>query len=459
MKISVINGSPKGDLSVTLQYINFIQKKYPRHEFHVHHVGQRIRKIEKDENAFREIIEDVKASDGVIWSVPLYVLLIPSQCKRFIELIGERGVESAFRGKYAAVLTTSIHFFDHTAHNYMNAVCDDLGMKYAGGYSPDMFDLMKDECREGLLLFAESFFEHAEKGYPTARNFPPLRPVEARYTPGPVKEKTVLKGKRALILTDSLSEGSNLAAMIRRFRESFDGEVESVSLESIDIRGGCLGCIRCGFDNVCAYDGKDGYRPFYEKSLLPADLLILAGSLKDRYLSSDWKEFFDRSFFNTHTPTLIGKQIGFLISGPLGQIPNLREIFQAYAEFQQANLAGIVTDESPDSGETDALLENLARRMVDYAVRGYIKPATFLGVGGMKIFRDDIWGRLRFAFQGDHKYYTDHGLYDFPQEDAKSQEINKMMFELTKDPVMREQVRKMIKTEMVKPHQKVVETK
>jgi hypothetical protein len=50
--------------------------------------------------------------------------------KRFIELITERGVQDAFAGKYTATLSTSIHFYDHTAHNYMHAVCDDLNMKY-----------------------------------------------------------------------------------------------------------------------------------------------------------------------------------------------------------------------------------------------------------------------------------------------------------------------------------------
>ncbi|PKN83594.1 MAG: hypothetical protein CVU51_12140, partial [Deltaproteobacteria bacterium HGW-Deltaproteobacteria-1] len=62
--------------------------------------------------------------------------------------------------------------------------------------------------------------------------------------------------------------------------------------------------------------------------------------------------------------TLIGKQIAFLISGPLGQLPNLRQILEAYAEFQEANLAGIVTDESQDSTQIDKLLTELAGTLV-----------------------------------------------------------------------------------------------
>ena len=33
MKIAVINGSPKGKYSITLQTINYLQRKYPALEF------------------------------------------------------------------------------------------------------------------------------------------------------------------------------------------------------------------------------------------------------------------------------------------------------------------------------------------------------------------------------------------------------------------------------------------
>lgn len=122
MKIAVLNGSPKGNLSVTLQYVHFIQKKFPQHEMRIFNVAQQIRAIEKEEKTFQEIMEEIKSSDGVLWAFPLYYLLVSSQYKRFIELIWEKKAEGVFKNKYAAVLSTSIHFFDHTAHNYINAI-------------------------------------------------------------------------------------------------------------------------------------------------------------------------------------------------------------------------------------------------------------------------------------------------------------------------------------------------
>ena len=48
MEILVINGSPKGKNSVTLQTVNYLQIMYPGHSFDVLHVGQTIKSLEKD---------------------------------------------------------------------------------------------------------------------------------------------------------------------------------------------------------------------------------------------------------------------------------------------------------------------------------------------------------------------------------------------------------------------------
>ena len=156
MNIAVLNGSPKGDLSVTLQYVRYAAAKLPQHSFRIFPVARTIRKIERDESAFQEIIDAVKNADVVLWSFPLYFFLVCSQYKRFIELIFERKQQEAFAGKYTVCLSTSVHFFDHTAHNYMHAVCDDLGMNFIGSYSAAMYDLMRGKENAGCRLPATS---------------------------------------------------------------------------------------------------------------------------------------------------------------------------------------------------------------------------------------------------------------------------------------------------------------
>ena len=457
MKITVLNGSPKGHLSVTMQYVNFIQKKFPHHELKIFNIASQIKKIEKDEKAFQEIMADVRSSEGVLWAFPLYYLLVSSQYKRFIELIWERGTADFFKNKYTAVLSTSIHFFDHTAHNYMNAICDDLDMKYLGSFSAAMYDLLSRKGRERWTLFASEFFDGIQNRVPTSKRFSPVLYRAFDYIQGPVGHKISAQGIKVLVLSDLKDPHTNLGEMIERFKNSFVDEVQVTNLQHVDIKGGCLGCLQCGYDYQCSYGNQDEYVQFYKDQVKNADILIFAGTIQDRYLSSRWKMFFDRSFFHTHTPSLTGKQVGFILSGPLRQIPNLRQILEAYTEWQQANLVDILTDEEGDSMVLDAQLQHLAERVIHLAEKNYIKPKTFLSVGGMKIFRDDVWGKLRFPFQADHRFYRKHHLYDFPHRKYKARLINSILILLTKIPSMRKEIyRKRMKEEMLKPLQKVV---
>jgi multimeric flavodoxin WrbA len=436
MKLIVLNGSPKGDLSVTLHYVYFIQKKFPQHELKIIHISKNIKKIERDENAFQEIIDEVRSSDGILWSFGLWILCVPAQYMRFIELISERGEEEAFKNKYAAVLTTSIHFFDHTAHNYMRAVCEDLNMKYAEALSPEMRDLAEERGREALIVFAENFFEAIEKKTATSRLFKPLTFSDFVYQPSVPEERIDTRGKKAVILTDAYDSDTNLGKMIDRFRQSYSNEIEVIDLNDIDIRGACLGCMRCGYDYNCVQ--KDGFTEFYNNRVRTADIIVFAGTVKGRYLSSKWKTFYDRAFFWNHTPSLVGKQMGYIISGPLSQNANLIQILEASSTARQDAIhVDMITDECENSAEIDAQLQSLAERLISYSVKGYIKPQNFLGVGGHKIFRDAIWGRLRMVWQADHRYFKKHGKYDFPQKDYKIRIMTAIMMLLTKIPKFR----------------------
>jgi multimeric flavodoxin WrbA len=340
----------------------------------------------------------------------------------------------------------------------MNAICDDLDMKYLGFFSAAMYDLLSRKGREGWTLFSSEFFDGVHNHIPASKRFSPILYRALDYIQGPVGQKISAQGKKVLVLSDLKDPHANLGKMIERFKNSFMDEVKVINLHQVNIKGGCLGCLQCGYDYQCSYGNQDEYVQFYKDQVENADILIFAGTIQDRYLSSRWKMFFDRSFFHTHTPSLTGKQVGFILSGPLRQIPNLRQILEAYTEWQQANLVDMITDEEEDSMALDAQLQHLAERAIRLAGKNYIKPKTFLSVGGMKIFRDDVWGKLRFPFQADHRFYKKHHLYDFPQRDYKARIITALLILLTKIPSMRKEIyRKRMKEEMLKPFQKIFE--
>ena len=64
MKIAVLNGSPKGELSITMQYVKFIQKSFPEHDLKIINISERIKKLENNKEYFKEIIEEINSSDG-----------------------------------------------------------------------------------------------------------------------------------------------------------------------------------------------------------------------------------------------------------------------------------------------------------------------------------------------------------------------------------------------------------
>ena len=74
-------------------------------------------------------------------------------------------------------------------------------------------------------------------------------------------------------------------------------------------------------------------------------------------------------------------------------------------------LCGVATDEVNTDAAIDALAEKMAWAMDNH----HTQPKNFLGVGGMKIFRDLIW-LMQGLMREDHRFFKSHGQYDFPQK-------------------------------------------
>ena len=89
MKLTVLSGSPKGEMSVSLQCLKFIAKNSSETEFEIFHIGEKIKQIAENSSEFEKIMDSIEKSDGVIWVFPVYHFLVPSQLKQFIEIAAE----------------------------------------------------------------------------------------------------------------------------------------------------------------------------------------------------------------------------------------------------------------------------------------------------------------------------------------------------------------------------------
>ena len=403
MNILVINGSPKGKYSLTLQTINYLERKYPSHTFTVLNAGQTIRGIEKDFSKSRAMLEK---SDAIIFSYPVYTFIAPSQLHRFIELLKADGVD--LHGKFVTQITTSKHFYDTTAHKYIEDNCHDLGVKFVKGLSADMEDLLKKQGQKD----AEKFFDHfvwcvendVYETYPETRSSY-LQKQATVPKSSPKAEKDIV------IITDNTDPESNLAYMINRLRAVLPYESRVVNIAEYPFTGGCLGCFNCAVSEKCVY--KDGFDEFLRNNIQTADSIVYAFTVMDHSMGSRFKMYDDRNFCNGHRTVTVGMPVGYLVSGELSREENLRTIIEARAEVGHNFLAGIATDEHDPDTEIDKLALQL-----DYALKNkYVLPQNFYGIGGMKIFRDLIY-KMRGMMKADHKFYKKGGYYkDFPQRD------------------------------------------
>lgn len=402
MKILVLNGSPKGQYSITLQTCRYWEILHPEHSFTYLEIATRIRQWEKD---LTPALEAMNSADLVIFSYPVYTFLLPSQLHRFVELLKEGG--HSFPQTYTLQISTSKHFYDTTAHAFLRENCLDLGFRCLEGLSADMDDLTKPKGQAE----ARAFFDHAlwcvQQGLYEGGSPRPLAPArQFPVTPAAGPED---KSGDVVLVADLAPEDRQLAAMIDRFRAVFPRRTRLINIHDFPFQGGCINCFRCCKDGRCFY--TDGFQELLRDEIQTAEATVLAFSIRDHAMGSRFKTYDDRQFCNGHRTVSMGKPFGYLISGNLGREENLRTVLKARAQVGGNYLAGLATDEENPDRAIDALAANLA-----YALdHSYTQPSNFWGVGGMKIFRDLIW-LMQGVMRADHAFFKAHGQYDFPQK-------------------------------------------
>ena len=399
MKILIVNGSPRGRFSVTLQTCLYLEKRFPGHSFEYLNAGAGIQSFERD---MAPAAAAFSRAELVIFAYPVYTFLVPSQLHRFLELMKERRLD--VRGLCATQLTTSKHFFDVTAHRFVEENCRDMGMRVIRGLSADMEDLLTEKGQQEAERFLEYAVFCAENGIVDTET------AQAAEEPAPVYECALEPVKKQegfdTVIIGDLREGDeSLRAMIKDFDAVYPYRTRFVNLADFPFKGGCLGCLNCAISGQCVY--KDGFEKLLQDTVQKADAVIYAFRLQDHSMGSRFKMYDDRQFCNGHRTLAEGKPFGYLCLGDVKNERNLLTVLEARCSVEHSFLAGVASD-------TDGI-RALSARTAWALEHGYTPPRTFYGVGGMKIFRDLVW-LMRGMMKADHKFYKEHGLYDFPQK-------------------------------------------
>ena len=442
MHILVINGSPKGENSITLQTVRYLEKVYPAHTFEVLHAGQRIKALEKD---FSPALEMVRRCDLLLFAYPVYTFIAPSQLHRFIELLKASGAD--LRGKFSTQITTSKHFYDVTAHRYIQENCQDMGMKVIRGLSADMDDLL---CEKGRRE-ARDFFEYAcfcmeqdvFEPYVSEVCMPKHVPVT------PVCADTIEKPGDVVIVTDCEPDNVQLSAMIARFRAVLPLKSRVINIREYPMRGGCLGCFHCAVSGKCVY--TDGFDEFLRNDIQKTQAIVYAFTIRDHSMGAVFKQYDDRQFCNGHRTVTMGMPMGYLVSGDYSREMNLQAIIEGRAQVGGNFLAGVATDEQ----ESDAQIDRLAKSLAYAIEHSYVPPQNFYGVGGMKVFRDLIW-IMQGMMKADHQFYKAQGQYDFPQKQWKTMLKMYLVGALLASPKIQKKMGSAMTEGMLAPYKKVL---
>jgi multimeric flavodoxin WrbA len=379
MKILVINGSPKGEYSITYQTARYLHMKFPDDQYNVLHVAANIDQFGND---ILPVLIAMEEADLILFCYPVYSMLAPSQMMHFMEIIKASKVRLS--GKYMTQVTTSEHFFDMTAHRYIEENCNDLGMKVLPGLSQRTGDLLTKKGQLDAIKFW-SYIRHCvmQDEYSEEKNIAERKYVSGRNIYTPSISKTAKDAQyKVLIITDCAKEDQQLRNMIIDFRHALKYESTVENLHYKHFKAGCNGCLKCAVNSKCIY--KDGFELLIQNKLAMADAVVFAFNIVDHSTGYVMQMYEDRQFCSPLHDIIKDKPIAYITSGDLADEDNLCTVLEARAEMMRNFIAGYATDEE----NTEHSIQKTADKLSYALYHRMSLPETFYGMAGARMLRE-----------------------------------------------------------------------
>ena len=439
----IINGSPKGQRSVTLKTAQYLEKLHPEHTFHYLDAGAHIHALERD---FTPAQTELAWADLILFTYPVYTFLAPAQLHRFLELMEENGIR--LDGKAGSQITTSKHFFDTTAHAFLSENMSDFGLTTYRGLSADMSDLLSPGGQKQARDFFTRLMFEMERGMGAPPRERPA-PQAAEPYAASLENQPKKAGRKVALVYAARETDASLLAMMDDFERALPYEVVRADVSAFPFQGGCLGCLNCAQDGHCIY--TDGFEDFLRRQIHGCDATVYAFPIRNHFTYPAMKMFDDRQFCNGHRTVTAGAPVGYLLSGNYADEPNLQTLLEGRASVGGNYFCGVATNE----GDTQKSIADLAATLTMALENGLSEPQSFLGAGGSKIFRDLVYGMQGFM-RADHQFFKEHGMYDFPQKDKKTLWGMRLVGSLMQLPAVKKKVQPRMSEYMIQPYEKVV---
>ena len=134
MNILVLNGSPKGENSITLQTILYLEKLFPEHHFEIVHAGQKINSIKRNFDPVRKQIEQAyynAVASASRWEAAKKSVEASNEAYRFTEEKHESGRANSYELFLAK-------------NNQTQALGEEAQAKYEYAFRLKILELLKD---------------------------------------------------------------------------------------------------------------------------------------------------------------------------------------------------------------------------------------------------------------------------------------------------------------------------
>jgi len=455
MQILFINGSPKGDISFTNQYINYISKNFSHIRIKKIDLSKKYRLLENTQSDFKKtLVNQIKESDGIVWAFPVYFFSVPAQYKFFIEyLIKDRELLSLLKAKYTTYILTSMNVGDNLAADYMRHLMYRLEMKFYEGISFHMFDMLTEQ-RSLISKFFTRFISVIEKDLikqtPSPNIFYQEKPefkIDLKSNNAGKKNKTF----KYILVSSNSCDDSNLKSIIRAFISSSKYEIVEINLDK-SIIFPCKGHINCVYNEDCLI--KDCYQDVFSNEILSSDVIVFATSIVADHIHYRMKMFMDRIMPVAHHPVFHDKHFVGILSGKTRHVQYINQFFQLFSEqLFLKQPTGLITTDGRDNNDIEAQINWVHDELKCHLQNSFHRLQTFLGKATHKMVRDELYN-IRFLFKSSHNFYKKHKLYDFPQKDTGAR-FRRYLFSLIfLVPFLRKRVMRNITKFMIKPFSK-----
>lgn len=381
MKITVFNSSPKGNTSITLQVIKYLEKVYKQDNFQIYNVGNGI--------VTEELEKAIQDCDLIIEASSIFHFSVHAQMMGFFEQLKNKGL---LQNKKVTYILTSMKLGDEIAIGYVEQV-----VKSSGGSMLLPISLLDEDI---LNTVGQATVCH---WYNYIRD---------------CVENSIIKitSDVTVSIVDVGEYDTSIVRIIQQLEKQYTHY--GVKVKKIDLRDyvikPCTACYFCYSGRNCCI--QDAHKTSCEDIYTNSNLILFVGKIKYGMYSQIYKTWLDRHVQWGRTPLDAGYFVGNIVETSnivdYNDIAYFKEHSKMYTQFSGDCELGVLelnvkeTDESIVNKEVGKYVENSLRMFINdmYPLK------TGIGTRVYKSFNDLVYYLQKLA-PYDYEYFKAHGGY------------------------------------------------